>query len=252
MSKHGWLSYGDLAWTESIIAPPEHYTELADIYVKFIRDHAGTGARSLLHLGCGAGGLDHTFKRHFAVTGVDLSPAMLEIARQVNPEITYLQGDMRSIDLAQRFDVVAIPDSIDYMVTLADLRSAITTSARHLEPGGVLLVVGKLREEFRDNNFCYTGAKGGVEITIFENNHVSRHDPSTYQATLVYLVRQHDELSIHTDCHTLGLFSRAEWLEVFGSAGLEVQLTRLDGVYEPFILNEGEYPMQVLVGVKPA
>jgi hypothetical protein len=35
-------------------------------------------------------------------------------------------------------------------------------------------------------------------------------------------------------------------------AGLEVSQTRLDGLYDRFILGEGEYPMQVFVGVKTA
>lgn len=48
---------------------------------------------------------------------------MLDIARATNPEVTYLRGDMRSVDLRQEFDVVAIPDCIDYMATLPDLQS---------------------------------------------------------------------------------------------------------------------------------
>jgi SAM-dependent methyltransferase len=252
MQTNKWLSYGDLAWTESVITSPDDYAEETGYYISLIREHARIPARTLLHLGCGAGGNDYTFRKHFRVTGVDISEGMLEIARETNPEVDYLHGDMRSIDLKQRFDVVAIPDSIDYMTTLPNLKDAIDTACRHLKPGGVFLVVAKIREEFRENNFCYTGARDDVQITIFENNYVPRSCPSTYEATLVYLIRQADKLSVHTDCHILGLFSQAEWLSQMKGAGLEVKQTRLDGVYDRYLLGDGEYPMQVFVGVKPA
>ncbi|WP_245795290.1 class I SAM-dependent methyltransferase [Thioalkalivibrio denitrificans] len=244
-----WLSYGELAWTEPVIAPPQEYAEETEFYIGQMRRHAQDSMVTLLHLGCGAGCNDWTFKRHFRVTGVDISEGMLEVARKLNPEVTYVHGDMRNIDLGEQFDAVAIPDSIDYMVTPADLDAAIGTARRHLKPGGVLLVVAKTREAFFENNFCYTGAREDVEITIFENNYIPAEAPSTYEATIVYLIRQRGELSVYTDRHVLGLFSQAQWLAVLRGAGLDVKQTVLDGAYDRFIMGDGEYPMQVFVGV---
>ena len=64
------------------------------------------------------------------------------------------------------FDAVAIPDCIDYMATEEDLQCAIQTAAVHLKPGGVLLVVAKPEETFRNNNFAYFGEKDGVHVEI--------------------------------------------------------------------------------------
>jgi SAM-dependent methyltransferase len=251
MRTNKWLAYGDLAWTESIITSPTEYADETQFYVNLIKENAQTEIKTLLHLGCGAGGHDYIFKKHFKVIGVDISEKMLEIARKTNPEVTYVHGDMRSVDLNERFDVVAIPDSIDYMATLPELRKSIVAACKHMMPGGVLLIVVKTREEFRENNFCYTGVKDDVEITIFENNYIPKQDPSTYEATLVFLIRQEGKLSVHTDNHRLGLFSQAQWLILLRDAGLKVKQTRLDGVYDPFILGQGEYPMKVFIGVKP-
>jgi SAM-dependent methyltransferase len=247
-----WLSYGELAWTEPIIAAPDDYAEEALFYVNLVREHSRIESRTLLHLGCGAGGHDSFFKKHFSVTGVDISEGMLEIARKTNPEVAYLKGDMRDVDLKERFDAVVIPDAIDYMATPGDLESAVATACRHLKPGGALLVVAKTAEEFQENNFCYTGAEGGVEITLFENNYIPKPYRSVYEATLVYLIRREGGLSIYTDRHLLGLFSQAQWLSLFKGAGLEVRQAKLESVYDRFILGEGRYPMQVFVGVKPA
>jgi SAM-dependent methyltransferase len=252
MHENKWLSYGELAWTETILASPAAQAEETGHYVDLLKAHARTGIHTLLHLGCGAGGNDFAFKKHFRVTGVDISEGMLQIARRTNPEVTYVHGDMRSIDLIERFDAVAIPDSIDYMVTLQELHRAIAVACRHLKPGGVLLIVAKTREEFRENNFCYTGTKDGIQITVFENNYIPAHNPSTYEATLVYLIRELGRPDIHTDRHTLGLFGQQAWLAALADAGLEVRQERLDGLYDPFIMGEGAYPMRAFVGIKPA
>ncbi len=251
MRNNNWLSYGDLAWTESIISSPGDYARETEFYVRLIKEHSEIEPETLLHLACGAGINDYVFKKHFKVTGVDISEKMLEIARHTNPEAAYVLGDMRSVDLKECFDTVVIPDSIDYMSTLPELKMAIETANRHLNPGGVLLITAKIQEEFRENNFCYTGTKGDKEVTIFENNYIPKHDPCTYEATIVYLIRQAGRLSIYNDVHKLGLFSREQWLYLFRDAGLKVRQFGLDNVYESFIMGEGEYPMQVFAGVKP-
>jgi ubiquinone/menaquinone biosynthesis C-methylase UbiE len=232
------------------VADPSEYEHEVMIYVDLIKRTASVPPRTLLHLGSGAGGHDTIFKRHFSVTGVDLSVGMLNKARQAHPDIEYIEGDMRTIRLDRQFDAVAIPDSIDYMASREDLQQAIQTAVMHLKTGGVLLVVAKTEEVFQNNNFAYTGEKDGVRVTVLENNFINPFRPHTYEATLVYLIRQQGELTIHTDHQVLGLFSQAIWDEVFKNAGMTMQKTNLDGIYDAYILNGGEYPLIVFVGQK--
>jgi ubiquinone/menaquinone biosynthesis C-methylase UbiE len=245
-----WITYNELAWTEDWLADPAEYENEVKVYVDLLKAAAAEPLNTLLHLGCGAGGHDHVFKQHFAITGVDLSLGMLNIARVVHPDIEYIEGDMRTLQLHQQFDAVAIPDSIDYMTSLGDLKRAIQTAVEHLKSGGVLLVVGKTKETFRNNNFAYTGEKNGVHVTLLENNYINPFHPNTYEATLVYLIRQRGELTIYTDQQVLGLFSQAVWDNVFRDAGFTMRKTTLDGVYDKYLLGEGEYPLIVFVGQK--
>lgn len=245
-----WIAYNDLAWTEEWIADPADYEDLAGIYVSLIKKHAETEPRSLLHLGSGAGGLDRVFKRHFTVTGVDVSPGMLAIARAAHPDIEYIEGDMRTLRLGRHYDAVAIPDSIDYMTSPDDLHRAINTAALHVKPGGIVLVTGKTAETFQNNNFAYTGEKDGIHITVLENNYINTLKPTTYEATLVYLIRREGELTIHTDRHVLGLFPQVIWEQVFRDNGLRLHQSTLDGVYDKYLLADGVYPMQVFTGKK--
>lgn len=245
-----WISYNDLAWTEDWLANPSDYEEEALVYVDLIKRTAPEPPRTLLHLGSGAGGHDWVFKRHFTVTGVDISLGMLNKARIAHPDIEYLEGDMRTLRLNRQFDAVVIPDSIDYMASLDDLRQAIQTAVTHLKTGGVLLVVAKTEETFQNNNFAYTGEKNGVHVTLFENNYINPFLSNTYEATFVYLIRKQGELTIHTERQVLGLFSQATWEKLFNDAELTMQKTRLDGIYDQVLLGEGEYPLTIFVGRK--
>jgi ubiquinone/menaquinone biosynthesis C-methylase UbiE len=246
-----WIAYNDLAWTEDWVANPSEYENEVMVYVELIKHTATKPPITLLHLGSGAGGHDSIFKRHFSVTGVDLSLGMLDKARVAHPDIEYLEGDMRTLRLIRQFDAVAIPDSIDYMASLDDLRQAIQTAVAHLKSGGVLLVAAKTEETFQNNNFAYTGEKNGVHVTVLENNYINPFHPNTYEATLVYLIRQQEKFTIHTDQQVLGLFSQATWDEVFENAGITMQNTKLDGIYDSHLLNDGEYPLTIFVGQKP-
>jgi ubiquinone/menaquinone biosynthesis C-methylase UbiE len=245
-----WISYNDLAWTEDWLANPSEYENEVLKYVDLIKKSATEPPHTLLHLGCGAGGHDWIFKQHFNVTGVDLSLGMLNKARVAHPDIEYLEGDMRTLRLNRKFDAVVIPDSIDYMVSLDDLWQAIQTAVVHLKTGGVFLVVAKTQETFQDNNFAYTGEKDGVHVTLFENNYIKPFHLNTYEATLVYLIRRQGELTIHTDHQLLGLFSQTTWEKLFKDADLAMQRITLNGIYDRYLLSDGEYPLTVFTGQK--
>lgn len=245
-----WIAYNDLAWTEDWLVDPTDYEEEVMVYVDLIKRTAKEPLHTLLHLGSGAGGHDYILKRHFSVTGVDISPGMLNKARTAHPDIEYLEGDMRTLRLNRQFDAVVIPDSIDYMASQEDLQQAIQTAVLHLKRGGVLLLVAKTKEIFQSNNFAYTGEKDGIHVTLLENNYINPFRANTYEATFVYLIRQKGELTIHTEQQVLGLFAQATWDEVFKNAGITMRKTSLNGIYDSYLLNDGEYPLSIFVGQK--
>jgi len=243
-----WLAYNDLAWTERLIADPQDYRAEAEPYVDLIHQAASGPVKSLLHLGSGAGGHDQFFKQAFKVTGVDLSPGMLVLAREAHPDVDYIDGDMREVRLGRTFDAVAVPDSSDYLLTRRDIERTLATAAAHLKPGGVLLFVAKPAEAFSNNNFAYSGEGDGVHVTLLENNHVDPARPERYQAVMVWLIRAGGQLRIHHETHELGLFSRRVWEDLFAQAGFDMNASVMDGYYDRWLLDEGSYPMTAFVG----
>ena len=84
------------------------------------------------------------------MTLVDLSPEMLKVSKELNPQCEHIQGDMRSVRLDQEFEAVFIHDAIDYMRTAADLFQAIETAYVHCKAGGVALFApDHTRETFK-------------------------------------------------------------------------------------------------------
>ena len=245
-----WISYNDLAWTEDWLANPCEYKNEVTFYIDLIKANSQSPPSTLLHLGCGAGGHDTFFKQHFTITGVDLSKGMLKIAHDRHPEFEYIEGDMRTIQLNREFDVVAIPDSIDYMVSEEDLLQAITNAVFHLKTGGILLIVAKTQETFHNNNFAYSGEKDGVSVTLLENNYINNFKVNTYEATFMYLIRKQGQLSVHTENQILGLFAQATWESIFKKVGLAMQKKTLSDVYKKYIRNDGEYPLTIFIGKK--
>lgn len=247
-----WIGYNELAWLEPIIAPPEQNKDETELYCKLIKEHSLIEPKTLLHLASGAGINDYTFKKHFSVTGVDISEGMIEVAKQLNPEADYHFGDMRTVNLGKKFDAVAIPDSIGYMTTPEDLRKALRNAYAHLKPGGILLITAHLKEEFQENNFVYSGSQDDIEVTVFENNYIPDPEGTTYEATIIYLIRRAGELEIHNERHVIGFFDSEVWHGLFKELLLDMRQVALKDLYAPFILGEGDYPLQMFYCLKPS
>ena len=104
-----------------------------------------TSARPrILELACGTGRIAIPLADDGAeVTGLDRSPAMIEVAQKKRPggNPAWVVADMRFFDLGRRFDLVIIPaHSFQFMTSADDQVAALTATCRHLEPGGRLVV----------------------------------------------------------------------------------------------------------------
>jgi ubiquinone/menaquinone biosynthesis C-methylase UbiE len=104
----------------------------------------------VLELACGTGRLAIPLARAgFAVTGLDLSPEMLRLARAklrqeppaVRRRVKLVQGDMANFDLALAARLAFVPFSSFFHLSTPRQRAACIAAAyRHLAPGGAFLV----------------------------------------------------------------------------------------------------------------
>jgi len=96
---------------------------------------------SILDLGCGAGDPIAKFfmNQGFAVTGVDFSSAMLELAKARFPGAEWILGDMRQVDLGRQFHGIIGWNSF-FHLTQPEQRSTLERLADHLASGGALML----------------------------------------------------------------------------------------------------------------
>ncbi|MDC0358456.1 class I SAM-dependent methyltransferase [Oligoflexia bacterium] len=97
-------------------------------------------AQTVLDLGCGTGTTLCYLSKIFEVTGLDQSSAMLKIAKSKMLHGKFLQGDMRSFALTERFDVIAcLLDTINHLLSFSEWKQVFKNAHKHLNPGGVFI-----------------------------------------------------------------------------------------------------------------
>lgn len=217
--------YREMAWIWPIMSPPEDYVEESETFARVIREHSRIEPATLLHLTSGGGHVDHRLKEDFEITGVDLSPDMVALARRLNPDVEYVEDDVRTARLGRLFDSVFIDDGVLYMLTREDLGRVFETAFEHLRPGGVMLVyVESTPDTFEQNKTDVTRRKSGdVELVYVENQYDPDPTDTTYETTFIYIIRQHGTLSIETDHHVCGIFPLDVWRELLAEVGFEMR-----------------------------
>lgn len=245
--KKHYRLYRDLSWTWPIISPPEEYIAETSEIIDHMKKYARIEIKRILNMGCGGGHNDFTLKKHFEVTGVDISEKMLALARDLNPEVTYLTGDMRTVRMDSKFDAVTIFDSVNYMASVNDLRALFRTSFDHLNPGGVMITyVEEWKETFRQNKTTHlVREKGDIEITLVENYYDPDPDDTSYEGNFIYFIRRRGELTIESDYHLLGIFPLQTWIDTMRETGFIAYRERSQ------IPNHSGDNCPIFIGIKP-
>ncbi len=97
-------------------------------------------ASSLLELGCGTGAVLDGLSAVGSLTGLDISPNMLDIARARLPDVEFIQGDISSFDLGRRFDVIICTyDVLNHLAEFEQWISCFACTRKHLADGGLFI-----------------------------------------------------------------------------------------------------------------
>ena len=100
----------------------------------------------VLELACGSGRLTIPLaKEGVKITGMDTSEEMLNVAKlkasQGGANVRFIQGDMRSFDLGEKFKFIFIPaQSLSHLHTRAEIEDCFSCVRRHLAEEGRFLI----------------------------------------------------------------------------------------------------------------
>ena len=214
------------------------YRHAVQLLHELIKDKK-PGKLSLLDVACGTGKHIEYLKDHYEVEGLDLNTDLLRIARERCPGIIFHEADMANFDLGRKFDVVAcLFSSIGYVQTKEKLQYAVLSMAKHLTPGGLLIIEpwiypekywkGKLIANFADLDdlkisWMYIHEQAGM-TSVFD---------------IHYMVGTPQGISNFSEKHVMGLWTDEEYREAFRKAGLSVMYEEKGffgrGVYYGFL-----------------
>lgn len=94
----------------------------------------------VLDAGCGTGRVAIRLgERGYECTGVDLDESMLAVARERAPDLRWVTGDLASLDLAERFDLVVMAGNIVPLVAEGTEPDVVARLAAHLDEHGLLV-----------------------------------------------------------------------------------------------------------------
>lgn len=127
------------AYARELFGELEHKPRDRELLDRFAARVHGQG--QVCDIGCGPGQVArYLHDKGASVFGLDLSPRMVEVARRLNPDISFQVGNMMALDLPDRslagivafYAIVNIPEE--------SLPSVFREMHRVLQPGGLLLM----------------------------------------------------------------------------------------------------------------
>jgi SAM-dependent methyltransferase len=179
------------ARVEGVSGDIEFFTELAR--------EAHQAGLPVLELACGTGRVSIPIAREgISVIGLDASSAMLARAREKAAGLEnarWVEGDMRSFELPERFGLVFIPfRSFQHLLTVEDQLSCLDCIRRHLPPGGRLAI-----DVFNPNLVAIaewlTTKRGGLQARGDDYVHPSGSTGKRWESRAYHLSRQEADIT---------------------------------------------------------
>ncbi len=225
---------------------------------------AGADAGGILELACGTGRcLIPLAEAGHVVTGLDVSPAMLAIARNkalaagLADRVRLIEGDMRDFSLGRFFGLVFIAlNSLMHLETRGQQLQALACAGRHLQPRGRLVVdlfnpdVALPDQDQEGQLFlhCLKVLPGGIHLLHFQSPTVDRAAQLISMANFYDEIQPDGSVKRYVAPFTLRYLTRGELELLLPAAGLELEA--LYGSYEldPF---ESSSPRLIAVARRP-
>ncbi|MFE9202421.1 class I SAM-dependent methyltransferase [Micromonospora sp. NPDC007230] len=179
---------------------------------------------SLLDVGCGTGEHLRCLRGSIdRLEGVDLSTAMVSVARAKLPGVPLHVADMCQLDLGRRFDaVISLSTAVAYLPSVEAMGQAVARMAAHLNPAGVLVVEPWYFPETFLAGHIAADIIRGADRTISRVSRTERLDRAA-RIDSHYVIAHADGIRHFSESQVFGVWTRAEYQAAFQRAGCTVE-----------------------------
>jgi SAM-dependent methyltransferase len=193
----------------------------------------GIDGGKLIDLGCGSGGFSKlACEAGFSVLGVDLSPAMIEIARGVAPEADLRRASLFDLDFPSCRVVTMLGEGLNYCAggepndrRIEDLFARVSQA---LEPGGVFAFDVIVADD--DQPMHASVGRAGADWAVISAT-TEDLDARHLIRTITALREVEDHYRRSDEVHIVRVFEAASLAMMLKANGFSVEVSPCYGIY---------------------
>ena len=214
------------------------YVEHSDLYdiafdwdisdeAAWLEERLGEQGRDVLEPGCGSGRvLEALARRGLAVTGIDSSPAMVELARArlaaAGLPGTAFEADMTDFDLGRTFGGAVCPINTLKHLPRPGLHAHLAAMARALVPGARYLVQLGIVATADAEESRWQAERGDLRLQVawVPERWDDEHGVELHRSRVEILTGPRAG-EVHEEVHEMTVWSHADWRAAVEAAGFE-------------------------------
>lgn len=235
--------YSDVFDFEAVFEPDDYLYFYGDALTEertkkeiefLVKELELNGPMKILDLACGYGRHANLLAElGCCVTGVDITPGFLEIAKKKGLNVEYVQQDMRKISFLNKFDrALLLFTSFGYFEDKENFK-VIKNVSRALNPGGLFCFDTFNRDAFLKNFLPYMVIEKGNDLMIDRNTFDSATGRLTNRRIVIRGGKRRDKPFF------VRLYNPTEIKELLSRAGLTIHKIYGDWDAKPFTSNSG-------------
>jgi 2-polyprenyl-3-methyl-5-hydroxy-6-metoxy-1,4-benzoquinol methylase len=223
-----------------------------DADVKFLADFFRKHhCRSVIDIGCGTG--NHALrlsKMGYQVTGVDVSPTMLKIAKAKEKEakIRFIQGDMKKLEKVipkdHKFDAgICLGQVFSHLMTDKDAQAFLNKLHEKLKKNGLFVFSArnakKINEEYLNRlRLDHMLNEEKLQLLILAHNIRDSQDPNIIVWNPIYIIKENNKVDLQIKEHKLRWFEFSALKKMITRNGFKIVEVYSGPVKEKFKEDE--------------
>lgn len=232
-------AYGKFAKVYDLLMEDVPYDQIANLIEEEIKEQRIEN-NIVLDLACGTGTLTGLLKeKGYDVIGADLSPEMLQVAKEKLPDVLFLNQAMNDFELYGTVGTICCClDSVNYLTEDGELDKMLHLCNNYLEPNGLLIFdvnsAYKFSHILADNIFTFDN---GEIFYTWENDY--DEEAGLCDFYLTFFVKEGEKYVRFDETHTERIYGKEEILTALSKNGFTVKKV-LDGFSKRKATDESE------------
>lgn len=192
---------------------------------------AEQGAKTILDMTCGTGSqVLYLAQRGYKITGNDISPALIDIARnkamKMNLSVPFMVGDMRTINAGTYDAVITIFSAIGH-VSKSDFEITLQNMRRNLNEGGIYIfdifnLQALTDEVIKDFVMDISNVVDGISFRNQQHSEIDRENGLLISHDNYTISKEGCKPECHTNTFSLQIYTAQELQDLLKKNGFEI------------------------------